>query len=108
MRAPFPLHLRVASHVLPLDPSPRSQVVWQVYFAQSWPGGGDNCIAMLGSTMLTQMVCYLTSIGPESISVLGKSAAGFRDSKSMKQVDLKGKAVEASPHAPAPFPGSWA
>ena len=34
-------------------------------------GGGDRCVAMLGSTILTQMICYLASMGPRRVAVIG-------------------------------------
>jgi len=69
------------------------QVVWQVYTAQKWPGGGDKCIAMIGTTMMAQLTTYLAAMGPTRMLTLG-SMAGFGSSHEMESVDTNSEAVE--------------
>jgi len=70
------------------------QLVWQVYYAQGWPGGGADCISMLGSAVLAQMTCYLASMGPQCILPLGGNLNGFPNAKTMPQWDTSSEAVK--------------
>ena len=43
-------------------------------------------MAMLGTCLLSQMVIYLASMGPQCINLIGTNIGGFKDSSAMKKV----------------------